>query len=480
MIIRKLPYILFRDYPNFGYLTDNRNFGYDTASRSCLKVGELLLSKSGSIFYSVLSDAPQDIDMVLEQLYRQYPNVAKSIIQRDALSFYKTLQSKGFVFCGDEAEYANTLIKRFSYHNKESHGFNIEEIQESESTYIDTFGKNYHLTRVHIDISSRCNENCVHCYIPSKKKNSIMTNEMFDIILDQCRGMNVLNLTISGGEPMLNPSLKEYLQKCQQYNFSVNLLSNLTVLTDDLIEIIEKNPLVSIQTSLYAMKPEIHDAITRATGSFQKTYNSIKKLYMRNIPLQINCPIMKQNRFHYKDVMKFGKSLNIEVDSDYSLYGCYDMSMNNLSCRLSIAEIEDIIMEDLNKDENRARIEESILTKPTDDNDAICPICKHSLCISNSGNVYPCEGWQSLSLGNLIESSLFDIWEKSPKTIQLRNLKYNDFPKCKLCRDKKFCSTCLILNANEDVNGNYKRVNPFMCEIARLKGREFTKYSTNK
>ena len=50
MIVQKLPYILFRSYSSYGYLTDNRNFGYDTASHSCKKVGELILSKTLRMF----------------------------------------------------------------------------------------------------------------------------------------------------------------------------------------------------------------------------------------------------------------------------------------------------------------------------------------------------------------------------------------------------------------------------------------------
>ena len=65
MVIQRLPYILYRDYQDYGYLTDNRNFGYDTASKSCLQVGDLLLSKTGSIFYSMLSDTPQDMEYVI-------------------------------------------------------------------------------------------------------------------------------------------------------------------------------------------------------------------------------------------------------------------------------------------------------------------------------------------------------------------------------------------------------------------------------
>lgn len=479
MIIRKLPYIIYRDYPEYGYLTDNRNFGYDTASRSCVKVGELLLSKSGSIFYSVLSDTPQNIDTVLEKLSNLYPNVSQNTILCDASDFYKSLSQKGFIYWGDESGYINMLNQRFSYSKKEPYEFYLEEKQVDQSTYLETFGGKYHLSRVHVDISSRCNENCVHCYIPKSKKCSIMTEEIFDSVLEQCKGMNVLNLTISGGEPMLNPSLNDFLLKCRRQNFSVNLLSNLTLLTEDLLATIVNSPLLSVQTSLYAMNADVHDAITKQKGSFQKTIQAIKRLHEKNIPLQINCPIMKQNRLYYKEVLQFAKSLNIEADSDYSLFGCYDSSQHNLTCRLSIEEVEKIIKEELSDRKNREHLIETISSKRTEQSDSICPVCKSSLCISTTGNVYPCEGWQSLSLGNLSESTLKEIWESSRLTIQLRNLKYSDFLACKSCLNKKYCNTCLIMNANEDICGDYHRVNPFMCTIAKMKKNEFEKYLTD-
>ena len=46
------------------------------------------------------------------------------------------------------------------------------------------------------------------------------------------------------------------------------------------------------------------------------------------------------------------------------------------------------------------------------------------------------------------------------------------FPKCNSCLDKKYCNTCLVMNANEDVNGNYMNVNTFQCEAARVKHRQ--------
>lgn len=472
MIIFRLPYIIYRAYQNFGYLTDNRNFGYDTASRSCRKVGDLVLSQIGSVFYSQLSDTPQNLDGVIERLYQLFPEISSATIKTDALKYYSLLKSKGFIYMGEEVDIEAIRSQYFSYDKNQPYDLFIPDKSTiNQETYKNTFGINHRLTRVHIDISSRCNENCIHCYIPASEKRGLMTEEVFDCVLRQCKEMNVLNLTLSGGEPMLNPSLDKFLTKCRANNFSVNLLSNLTLLTDELFAIIADNPLVCVQTSLYAMDENVHDAITRQRGSFRKTISAIRQLHKRNVPLQINCPIMKQNLIHYKEVLDFANSLNIEADSDYSLYGCYDFSMTNLSCRLSIGEIENVVKDDFSIPTKIEQVMENVHSKRVGADEPICSVCKSSLCISNMGDVYPCEGWQSLKIGNVKVNSLKELWEESPIVVQLRHLTYKDFPKCYACADKKYCNTCLIMNTNEDIHGDYMNINSFQCESARIKHR---------
>lgn len=466
---------MYRAYPNFGYLTDNRNFGYDTASMSRLKVGDLIISKTGSVFYSQLTDLPQKIESIIGGLCKQFVDVPYATIKADAIKFFTLLHSKGFVYFGEEVGLNTIRNQYFSYDRVQPYELETSEKYETQKTYESTFGVDFRLTRLHVDISSKCNENCVHCYIPVYKKRSLMTEDMFDLILRQSKDMNVLNITISGGEPMLNPSLDKFLQKCRANNFSVNLLSNLTQLNEKLLYIISENPLISVQTSLYAMDENIHDTITQQQGSFRKTISAIKKLRERNVPLQINCPIMKLNLNHYKSVLNYAKSLNIEADSDYSLYGCYDFSKSNLSCRLDVDEIQKILSEKFSMSIDFDKIKENVLSKRVEEEDYICPVCKNSLCISNIGDVYPCEGWQSLIIGNLKEYSLRELWEKSVIIDHLRNLKFKDFPKCNLCPDKKYCNTCLIMNVNEDVNGNYMNINSFQCETAKIKHHQIKK-----
>lgn len=465
MFVRKLPYIIYRAYPTSGYLTDNRNFGYDTTTKSCTKVGDLLLSHEGSIFYSFLKEEYQDVDEIAFKLQKVFEGVNYEVLREDAVAFYNELSKKGFIVCDTEKRDDFQLSSYFSYENTQP--FSLD-LQSGLCANFEEFTNEYYLSRVHIDISSRCNENCVHCYIPSKNKCSIMSEEIFDRVLEQCVSMRVLNITLSGGEPMLNPYLKSFLLKCSEANFSINILSNLTCLSDELFEIIASNPLISIQTSLYAMNEEIHDSITQKIGSYKKTLSAIRKLHECNIPMQINCPIMKQNRHYYHEVLDFAKSLNIEASSDYSLFGCYDKSEENLECRISICDVFEILDKDCGNENKLKEIVQSIDRKKVDNTDSICSVCKSSLCISNTGDVYPCEGWQRMILGNIMISPLKYIWEESPLTKHLRELKYQDFVECSICQNRKYCTTCLIMNANEK-NADYMTVNSYMCELAKIK-----------
>lgn len=465
MYFCKSQHIIYRDYPKFGYLTDNRNFGYDSASKSCRKIGERILSKTGSIFYSVLTEHPQTIEEICQKLSAIFTNTPQHCLENDAKEFLKELSKDGFVRLM-ENETREPEDKWFSYDNIEKNLIK-EDLYDADKGFFDSqWFTNYRLTRLHLSVSGACNEHCIHCYFPTHLKKGIMQKELFLHILAQCKKMNVINITISGGEPMINPDLIFFIHKCRENNFSINILSNLTLLTENLIEEFKITPLLSVQTSLYSLDENIHDSITGVKGSCRKTKNAIERLHNLDVPMQINCPIMKQNKDSYQEVLAWAKKHNIEASSDYMLFGCFDGSCENLHCRLDLLEIESIIHE-----HKKLQLLENNSLKSY--STSICPVCYSSLCVSPLGKVYPCEGWQSFILGDVNDTSLKDIWENSPDVRTLRNLTLKDFTKCTCCNDREFCSICLIRNVNESNKLDCKDINPYFCSIARMK-REIT------
>ena len=165
--------------------------------------------------------------------------------------------------------------------------------------------------------------------------------------------------------------------------------------------------------------------------------------------------------------MNWAREMNIEADSDYLLFGCFDGSGNNLKCRLELSELEPFVVKELDSGGSKEKGSHDVGLQDY----TICPVCISSVCISHTGNVYPCEGWQSHFLGNIKDTPLKQIWEESAGIKELRSLSYDEFPKCRVCKDKAFCSICLIRNANESKTGDYKQVNPYYCEIARMKNK---------
>ncbi len=465
--------IIFRDYDGFGYITDNRNFGYKPANDSGNDIGDKIISSSGTVFLTVLGRKPKELERLVQELCLRFTDVDYETIRGDAEEFYKQLEEDGFLVSGktaDECERKDSISLCAEPKKRDSKA-NPLQVVPTPQEYLDQyFGGVPQLTHLHMEITGKCNERCIHCYIPHESKICHMPPNLFYDILEQCRKMNVLHLTISGGEPMLHPDFAGFLQRCNELNFSVNILSNLTLLDENILTVMRQNHLLCVQTSLYAMDAAIHDSITNVNGSFEKTMRGILTLLDHNVPLQISCPIMKQNVSCYHDVVKWGKAHNVNVNGDYVIIGQYDHSPHNLASRLDIDEIEHLIRLTAAQDTHYWERTASEADKKRDmtPDDYICSVCQASICVSETGMAYPCAGWQGYILGDLKTTSLREIWDCSPAVQYLRGLRRRDFPQCIDCKDKEFCTMCMVRNANEDPAGDLHAVNPFFCRIAAL------------
>ena len=477
MFFKQKSNVLFRDYEAFGYLTDNRNFGYRRSNDTASYIGDKILSETGSVFISVLGKNTQSLDELAKKIAGKFTGADTETIKTDAKEFYGMLEQEGFVVSGTSIEECEQKDVRFSYKmkNKEISDDNYTaeytHSQRDTQDFLEEFfeGKPQ-LTNLHIEITSKCNERCIHCYIPHDDKITNISADLFYDILDQCKDLRLLHLTLSGGEPMLHRKFKDFLTKCREYDFSVNVLSNLTLINDGIIEEMKANPLLGVQVSLYSMNPDIHDQITQMKGSFVKTKAAILQLIENDIPMQISCPIMKQNKDCYGDVVNWAKERNIHVGNDYGIIGQYNNTNQNLDCRLSIDEIKTIMADKIVGDPNYLQKIETDANNKKDRtlNDYICSVCHSSICITENGEVYPCAGWQGYIVGDIKETSLNEIWVNSKEVQYLRGLRRKDFPKCLKCVDKDYCTMCMVRNSNEHPQGDPLAINEHFCSIAKL------------
>lgn len=467
--------VLFRNYGEFGYLTDNRNFGYTFSDKDFI-LGDEIVSETGADILSCLEKKVLSIDEITNRVTQLFD--VDHNIQNEIIDFLDLLCSKGFIISGNSSSECEKNKVNFNEPYKECN------IDKACTDTIDTqlFLSNYFKeepfpTSIHVEIVSKCNERCIHCYIPHEFKTEMMDEKLFYNILDQSREMNLLHITISGGEPMMHPLFIDFIRKCREYDMSVNVLSNLTLLDDKIIAEMKRNPLLSVQTSIYSLLPKIHDGITCNKGSLEITMNSVLKLIDNHIPVQLSCPIMKANYSCYKDVKEWAIAHNISVGTDYSIIAKYNHQIDNLKCRLSETELKEVITEEMNDITSFYEIEKEIHDnkKKTSDN-YICSVCNSSICINPMGNVYPCVGWSNKVVGNLKNNTLKNIWLDSEEVKCLRSIKRKEFTECEICEQKDFCNICMVRNSNESPTCNLFEVSKYFCNIARIKKQIYEKH----
>lgn len=469
--------ILFRQYEDYGFITDNSMFGYHIPGDAYLYPGEEYVSESGAVMLDLLNKAPQHIDQIVDKLLSIFIGVERDKLKCDTQEFFDMFVESGFLSRGESFEECNNTDNIIT--DTSGKAETVTPIVSSNCS-TNFLNQNDLLRSLHIEIANECNERCVHCYIPHEYKTKSIDSELFYQIVEEGRDMNIINVTLSGGEPLLHKDIISFLKRCRELDLSVNVLTNLTLLSDAIIEEMKKNPLLCIQTSIYSMEASIHDYITKVKGSFEKTKSNLLKLKNAGIPLQISCPVIKQNKDTFNSVIAFGEENGISVAVDYVIFASYDHTNCNLVNRLSLEEISrafDKQATDEYIDYMRIQADEKNAFTAQD---PICSICRYYICVSADGTVFPCIGWQANVIGNLNKQSLHDIWETSDDIKKLRQITRREFPKCVSCEDRGYCNVCMMSNSNENSDADAFRINEYHCDVAALIHKKINSYIGDK
>jgi MoaA/NifB/PqqE/SkfB family radical SAM enzyme len=104
---------------------------------------------------------------------------------------------------------------------------------------------------VPIELTTRCNEHCFHCYIPRQSTRRDMDSALLISIIDQCRNMGIEQITFSGWEPMPRPAFLQGVSKTNWNGLKLRIFSNLTMLNDDTLAALKPVHVHEIQASLY-------------------------------------------------------------------------------------------------------------------------------------------------------------------------------------------------------------------------------------
>lgn len=78
---------------------------------------------------------------------------------------------------------------------------------------------------VQLDVTYRCNERCVHCYLDHNDHGEMTTAEIYGV-LDQLAEAGVFFLTLSGGEVFMRRDFFDILEYARSLTFCVKIKTN--------------------------------------------------------------------------------------------------------------------------------------------------------------------------------------------------------------------------------------------------------------
>ncbi len=161
---------------------------------------------------------------------------------------------------------------------------------------------------VDIKVGYSCNNNCIHCVIAGHRERLLSekkpldrgTAEVKKLFLDAGK-KSAESITITGGEPTIRKDFFELLEFASGLGLKVNIQTNgrafsMPFFADKTLSV---SPNAHFVIALHNTKRGVHDAITRAKGSWKQTVGGIRNLKKGGGSVSLKVVL---SRLNYKDL----------------------------------------------------------------------------------------------------------------------------------------------------------------------------------
>lgn len=291
-----------------------------------------------------------------------------------------------------------------------------------------------------IDLTYRCNERCVHCYLDHDDHGEMTTSEIKHL-LDELAEAGVFILTLSGGEIMLRKDFFEILGHARQLTFCIKLKTNAILIREREAARIRDLGVESVQISIYSHRPEVHDAITLVPGSLKRSLDAVRFLKSQGLKVRIANVLMTQNMEDYPGVRALANELGVEFTMDPTVTPMMDGDRSILKLGVDTDALQRVF-----RDESLVGdVEEFCAVAPPvgeDDLQSLPCSAGHTSCyVSPYGDVFPCVQFP-LTCGNVRQQRFVDIWRHSEQLKDVRAIRLKDLSGCSQCTHATSCSRC--------------------------------------
>ena len=314
---------------------------------------------------------------------------------------------------------------------------------------LSTHPENYTRTplMITVGITNRCNLFCRHCGNNSSPYSSQQPSiESLVQILDEIAELEVMKLTITGGEPTLREDLETILEKAREVVPRLGITTNGYKAAHKQLDLIIKYVDV-IKVSVDGME-KYHNWLRGKNDSFEEAIEFIKSL--ENKEVRIQSTLTRQNIQSLLELIIFSNQLPIKRLTIVPLAPIGRARQEDMATSYEYYNFIKKVLErrrDINY-ELEIRPLFSLSGKLGDIENIIgekykCEALITSLDILPDLSVIPCSFYH-IKLGNLRESSIYEVWNNEKSEKVRKKILYRE--ECRTCEHYSTCGGGCIAN----------------------------------
>lgn len=290
------------------------------------------------------------------------------------------------------------------------------------------------------ELTYRCPLHCPYCSNPlnlSSYRDELTLDE-WTRVLNEARALGVLQLHLSGGEPLLRRDLLALVIQARALGFYTNLITSALTLTAAKAQQLKEAGLDHVQISLQASDAHISDTIA-GTPSFHKKIAAARVVKALGFPLTLNVVLHRHNIEQIATILALAEDLAADrLELANTQY--YGWALRNraalLPTRKQLQGAEPLVRAARERLADRMQIlyvlpdYYSRYPKP-----CMSGWAHHQLTVTPNGNVLPCAAaarLPGLPIENVRLRSLEWIWHQSPMFNRFRGTDWLPEP-CRSC-----------------------------------------------
>lgn len=271
------------------------------------------------------------------------------------------------------------------------------------------------------ELTHRCPLHCPYCSNPLEligRSDELDTDAWRDV-LTQARELGVLQVHLSGGEPLARPDLPELVSHAADLGCYVNLVTSGLGLTAERMDDLAERGLAHVQLSVQAASEQTANRIA-GTRAHQHKLRAAELVRQAGLPLSVNVVLHRANHDELAEIIALAEQMQADrLELANTQY--YGWALRNrdalMPTREQLSAAEPVVR--AAKERLRGRME--IVYVVNDYFDAYPKPCMHGwgarqFTVAPDGAVLPCPAATaitSLRLENVRDRSLREIWYES-------------------------------------------------------------------